>query len=321
MIKALRITSLLVVLAAVGFVVFLAWKGKGGDEAIEKYLLKVGVAAQMQAGKPVKAGNAGQDSPLVRQARAFALRINPPVPKVGPRVSPAGIKPISRRPTPSVAAKFNLVGTSNHLDDESNSWALIDEVGKGLHWVKCGSKVGHLVIEKIGYGIVLIKDNGRSYELAMPQVEKPDYVKSYSGEIPEQEIVRSWSAEDIGKISSETKPGSESSEPAIIADVEAKEADIQENIEWIKKLQQDPESFGMTAAEANELGGLGDILKDLEMDIKRVESDSNQSSSVLDEDKGTSEVSAKEKVNSRSSSSTRREISAELLRRKRANRE
>jgi hypothetical protein len=46
---------------------------------------------------------------------------------------------------------------------------------------------------------------------------------------------------------------------------------VQENIDWIRQIQENPASLGMTAEEAKELGDLGDMLKTLETELKTVE--------------------------------------------------
>jgi len=52
------------------------------------------------------------------------------------------------------------------------SLALIDEPGKGLHWVRQSSKVGHLLIEQVKDGIVVFKDSKGTFEQKAEQ--KPE---------------------------------------------------------------------------------------------------------------------------------------------------
>jgi hypothetical protein len=52
------------------------------------------------------------------------------------------------------------------------SLALIDEPGKGLHWVRQSSKVGHLLIEQIKDGLIVVKDGKGTFELEAEQ--KPE---------------------------------------------------------------------------------------------------------------------------------------------------
>jgi len=281
MVKTLKITTFFIAAVALCFIIFIAAKGIASNKNFEKFLAVPGVAEQLQTGSSAgkKAPDSEQETPLIRQAKAFALRINPPPPPEPVRVEPPPSVE-APRPQATVTAKFKLVGTSYHIGDEKNSWALIDEVGKGWHWVKQGETVGHLVIEGIGDGIVLIRDGSNTYELTAERQGKPDYVKSFSGTVTEK-TVPSWQ----GKASTVTEavstdqnsvPGTENAQPAQPVPEEQPKPptkeEIQGNINWLKQIQENPESLGMTAEEANELGNLGDVLKSLETELKNTES-------------------------------------------------
>jgi hypothetical protein len=269
MIKTLRITSFLAAFIALGFFIFIAARGMAANENVENLLKLPGVAEQFQADS---AGRSSADSeaetPLTKQAKAFALRINPPPPPEP--VRPKSLPNETPRPQVPVTAKFTLIGTSYHFGDETTSLALIDEVGKGLHWVKQGGKVGYLTIEKIGDGKVLINDNGRTYELTADREKTPDLVKSYTGPVIKDEPIVLWDLkEEAAKSESAIPvPGVDNAETSVpqLSPEELRQQ-TQENIEWIKKIQDDPNSLGMTAEEANELGGLGELLTSLENEI------------------------------------------------------
>ncbi len=66
---------------------------------------------------------------------------------------------------PAVTPKFKVLGTSYYKGRPELSLALIDEPGKGLHWVRQSSKVGHLLIEQVKDGIVVFKDGKSTFEL------------------------------------------------------------------------------------------------------------------------------------------------------------
>ncbi|MDD5134775.1 MAG: hypothetical protein PHP01_05135, partial [Phycisphaerae bacterium] len=224
-----------------------------------------GTAEQLRvtyAGK--KTSEKDRQTPLIIQAKEFALRIDPPPPPPPPvRSTPS---PGIRRPQASVSAKFKLVGTSYHIGDEGNSWALIDEVGKGWHWVKLGGVVGHLKIEKIGSGVVLIRDGTSTYELTAERKQKPDYVKSYTGTDPNSSTPGIWhsSGESTNQVFS-----AESTQNQAVPVVTKEQ--VESNIEWLKKLQENPEALGMTAEEAEEIAGFGDMLDSLEAEAMKLE--------------------------------------------------
>jgi hypothetical protein len=298
MVKTLKITTFFIAAVALCFIIFISAKGIASNKDFEKFLAVPGVAEQLQTGSAVKkAPDSEQETPLIRQAKAFALRINPPPPPEPVRVKPPPSVE-APRPQAPVTAKFKLVGTSYHIGDEKNSWALIDEVGKGWHWVKQGETVGHLVIEGISDGIVLIRDGSNTYELTAERREKPNYVKSFSGSVMEKSVP-SWQ----GKASTVTEavptdqnsvPSTENAQPAQPAEPiqpaqpaepvqpaqpvpeeqpkPPTKEEIQGNINWLKQMKENPESAGMTAEEANELGNLGDMLKSFEAEIKTTES-------------------------------------------------
>jgi hypothetical protein len=272
MIKTLRITSFLAAITALGFFVFIAARGMAANENVENLLKLPGVAEQFQAGQKPASGEA--ETPLMKQAKAFALRINPPPPPAPPRPAPSA--PSAPRPQATVSAKFKLIGTSYHFGDEAGSLALIDEVGKGLHWVKQGGKVGHLIIEKIGDGKVLINDNGKTYELLAERQERPDLVKSYSGTIAEDKPIILWDLSEKPAAQAESDVLSDDTVETFVQEQDPEELrrQTQENIEWLRQLQQDPNSLGMTDEEARELSGLGEILKSLESELEQLDANS-----------------------------------------------
>src|SRR4030066_11509 len=157
MIKTLRITSIIAVLLAIVFFVVPAVFGFRGDKQIEQFLNSAGAIEGFSQAKGEKGGDSQREiSPLVKQAEAFALYLNPP-----PKPSPAPSGSVARsepRPMGPVAAKFKLIGTSRHVLQPELSLALIDEPGKGLCWVRQSSKVGYLIIEQIRDGLVVVRD-------------------------------------------------------------------------------------------------------------------------------------------------------------------
>ncbi|MBN1787858.1 MAG: hypothetical protein JW806_05625 [Sedimentisphaerales bacterium] len=277
MVKTLRITTMLIALAALGVIIFIAAKGMAVDKGIETFLSTPGIAEQMQAGSSgVKSTAGDQETPLIRQAKAFALRIDPPPPPaaVARTASTQGRRTAPSPKVNTITAKFKLVGTSYYPGEDGNSWALIDEVGKGWHWVRLGEKVGHLTVERIGDGAVLINDGGKSYELAAERQQKTDYVTSFTGQDVLEKTVHNWQS------GSSAVTQVESSGPAEVLDTQTSSEedsgitaeDLQENLDWLKQLQENPEELGMTDEEAKELEGLGELLQSLETEIKTIES-------------------------------------------------
>lgn len=109
-------------------------------------------------------------SPLVKQAEAFALYLNPPQPPK-PREAPAprsslkqtvsAVRPVKLTP------KFTLIGTSYYRSRPEESMALVSEPGSEPHWVKQGASLGHFVVEKVERGTIVYRDGDRLLEMAL----------------------------------------------------------------------------------------------------------------------------------------------------------
>jgi len=56
--------------------------------------------------------------------------------------------------------------------------ALVDLPGKGMQWVRRGSKVGHSVIDEIEDGSVVVKDAKGTYSITAQRKDKPSLIKS-----------------------------------------------------------------------------------------------------------------------------------------------
>ena len=268
MIKTLRITSVLVALAAIAFVIFIAATGLSADEKIEKLLKTPGLARRLQAGSATsKKERQEQESALVRQAKAFALRINPPA-----AAKTVGTKKTRRtpvRPKVAVSAQFEVVGTSFYPLNPANSWVLINEVGKGWHWVKQGEKVGHLVIEEVADGYVVIDDGGKSYKLTPKRAKGISLLENIPANVEDEKLLQRF-AEAIES-------------PRQVESPEQSKKALEENIEWLKNLRKDGESIGLGDEEVNGLGDLGNMLNMLEKELTLLESNSiDDTNSVTD---------------------------------------
>jgi len=178
MIKTLRITSIIAVVLAAVFFVFPVVFGVRSDEQTEQFLNSAGVIEKFNKTKGQKSPKSeSQVSPLVKQAEAFALYLNPPKPKTVPVTRKTDKPMVTPRPTGPVSAKFKLIGTSYYASHPDLSLALIDEPGKGLRWVRQSSKVGHLIIEKVKDGSVAVRDGKRVFVLIAKRPPKKSLLK------------------------------------------------------------------------------------------------------------------------------------------------
>ncbi len=151
------------------------WFGLSGDEKMEAFLAAPGKAQQLKQQGIQHSSREDQVSPLVLRARDFALRINPPPPPPPPVARSARLTPKEGPPRPAgdVPVQFELMGTGYFPDKPEKSWALVNEVGKGMHWIKSGESIGHIKIEQIKDGSIVIKDGEKSSELVAKREIKP----------------------------------------------------------------------------------------------------------------------------------------------------
>jgi hypothetical protein len=168
MIRTLRITSIIAAILATVLLVLPAVYGVRSDPKIEELLKAPDALDSFAASKgqgPAK--DEGQVSPLVKQAVDFARYLNPPPPP--PSLLPPPIVAAASEPAPTapVSVKFDLVGTSYYASHPELSLALIDEPGKGLHWVRQGESISHLTIEKVSGGSITVRDGQRTSEMTV----------------------------------------------------------------------------------------------------------------------------------------------------------
>lgn len=175
MIRTLRITSVIAVILGVVFFVLLAVFDVHSDEQIEQFLDSAGIMEEFDGARGDRVGNSQQEvSPLVKQAELFALYLDPP-PK--PQMESSAPRTDKPRPPRPVSPKFKLVGTSYYTLHPESSLALIDEPGKGLRWVKQSAEVGHLIIEQIKDGLVVVRDGESTFEMVAERSERKSLVK------------------------------------------------------------------------------------------------------------------------------------------------
>jgi hypothetical protein len=175
MIRTLRITSIIAAILATVLLVLPAVYGVRSDPQIEEFLQTPGAVDKFAAARGQSAA-AGRDesqvSPLVKQAADFARYLNPPPPP--PPTPPPEVAADVPEPAPSapVSVKFDLVGTSYYASHPELSLALIDEPGKGLHWVRQASSIAHLTIEKVSDGSITVRDGQMTSEMTVKVDER-----------------------------------------------------------------------------------------------------------------------------------------------------
>jgi len=193
MIKTLKITSIAAAILAAGCVLFFLLFGLRDNDNIEQFLSSPSAVEKFKdkASETLKP----QDtiSPLIKQAMAFALRIDPPPPPKPPE--PPKPKAIAKQPTAptrpvptpktTVSEKFSLLGTCRYENAPEKSLAMLKTVAEGNKWLRQGEIIGHLTIHEIKDGsIVLYKDGQKNSEIYVPVQETKSLLKSEAGKIP-----------------------------------------------------------------------------------------------------------------------------------------
>lgn len=168
MIKTLRITSVVAAILAGVFFVFPVIYGVRSDERIDEFLKLPSVKEKFEdvADNKAKTGES-RVSPLVEQAEAFALFLNPLKSTIQKAVK--GAKTTNFADRLPVTPKFKVFVTSYCADNPELSLALIDEPGRGRYWVRQSSKVGHLLVEQVKDGLVVVKSSKETFELEIEQ--------------------------------------------------------------------------------------------------------------------------------------------------------
>jgi hypothetical protein len=269
MIKTLHITSIVIGILTVGIIVFGGVLGGHVDEEVEKFLQSPSAMEKFETAKDKRAFRRGvETSPLVKEAKAYALYLNPP-PKPQPKKRLASTKTSKKvkpkRPPAPVSAKFKLIGTAYYPLNPKSSMALIDQPGKGLSWVRQGNKVEHLIFEQIKDGVVVIRDGQKTREMKTPERAEDKAIKKFISSSPKGSIgatrktlrrsppVVSASPEELkaieevfSKVSADLQEGDQPDESAILM--------LDEVLSSISRTR-------MNDNEANDLRVLGETLE------------------------------------------------------------
>ena len=275
MLKTLKITGIIAAALAVVFLVFSAVFGARGSDDIEKFLDSPGAVENFKKshGNNQKKDQ-DQTSPLVKQAQKFALFLDPPVaPKRTAPVRTTGAPATLARPK-AVSAKFKLIGTSFYPTNPEMSLALIDEPGKGFRWVRESGKVGHLIIQQIKDGLVVVKDDQRTFEMTPQRQPKKSLIRNPL--LPSSKTPTNLPTPPQRHRSSlKTKPSADDITNELYGTDKIEAMTPQEQAELAKKIFAELEALAIDPAidsnEAQRLASLGENLENLAQDPNRTE--------------------------------------------------
>ena len=289
MIKTLRITSIVAAILAGVFFVFPVFYGVRSDERIDGFLEQPSIREKFEDVADNKAKVVdSRVSPLVEQAEAFAMYLNPQKAAVEKTsIEPKTTSISNKLP---VTPKFKVFATSYCVGSPDLSLALIDEPGKGRYWVRQSSKIGHLLIEEVKDGLVVVKGGQETFEL---EIEKMPETRSLTGTSPASSLKGGESSSTfLSPVSGRAATGVK--RPINIPQKMQKSGDdekMDQLVDKLKDLQKDSaadktnsglsneeraarieeliakfKSTRVSAEEAKKLGNIGEELKDIQKD-------------------------------------------------------
>jgi hypothetical protein len=287
MIKILRITGVFAAISAIvvfGFFAFDLVFGIQANENIQRLMDTPDVRGRFENAADNKTKrNDDRISPLVQQAEAFALFLNPPKEKYPKTPFKPGMT--GKSISPKVNPKFTVVATSFCKDNPESSLVLIDEPGKGRHWVRQSEKVGYLIIEQIKDGFIVVKNNEETYELTIAEKTGMSISKEISPNSTKMKaktdskstsFTSNRIAMSTNKSTNRNVEDEEKLEELVdmLKDIQMDlETDVNESgmsdedkTEKMEKLVSNFKSSRIGPEEAKKLGNLGEILQDVQQD-------------------------------------------------------
>lgn len=104
-------------------------------------------------------------SPLVEQATAYALYLDPPKPTVPKAPQQPGVNAQTVFVPPAATPKFCLLATTYYRSSPEKSLALVSEPGKGDHWIRQSERLGHFTVERVEKGAIFYRDGNQLREM------------------------------------------------------------------------------------------------------------------------------------------------------------
>jgi hypothetical protein len=170
MIRILQAVSVSALISAAILFVLCAANWLQGAPGIEQFE-KLTIAEKFrQADSSSRKSSQKTIAPLVRQAEAFALYLNPPQPPKHRQVRASISNAEQKKPVlklPKTTPKFTLLATSYYRARPDESLALVSEPGGKPRWVEQGTHLGHFVIEKIKSGTIVYREGDRLGQMAV----------------------------------------------------------------------------------------------------------------------------------------------------------
>ncbi len=169
MLKAFKISSYVILAVSIVLAAHIGISSFFSDSSVKNLLEAPGAYERCKEKANLSHSDmtAGQN-PLVKQAKEFANRINPPEEvkkdKKASKKITQNRKPVKKT---NLYKKFKLLGTAVNTSNPQKSMALIDLPGTGQKWVFQGETVNRVVIEGIYEDKIAIKEGSATKELIL----------------------------------------------------------------------------------------------------------------------------------------------------------
>lgn len=273
MIKTLKIATFLVGALTLGGFAIVIFFSLQPNTTVQEFLSTKGEVEKFIASSTAPKANESPDSPLVTQAEAFALRLDPPPPPAPIEPEPSVINPeITRQAPPSTA--FTLAGTviSNN---PQYSLALLDTTAKGMRWYRQNDKIGRQTIEQILSDRIVVSDGEKKYEMMVPPKQKISLLKGDPNNPYTNTKVNPYGASPLSG-QENTEPAAPAVSAPVVETPKMTAEMVKENIDFLTQLANDPNSMGMSKEEAAQLGDMSELVEQLKKEAAEINSEANQ---------------------------------------------
>lgn len=188
MLQTLKIARVIAAVFTVGFIVYLAITAFKPDKDIQSFLDKPSTIDKMKKLKLQINPNKDKESTLVTEAKALANRIDPPPPPIPPKPQVKDQpkvaekpKPVINRPPPPTPVKtknFQVLATCKYETAPEKSLALLKIVSEGNKWFRQGETIGHLTIQEVKDGSIVVYQGDQFHEEISVLPDKGNNTKS-----------------------------------------------------------------------------------------------------------------------------------------------
>ncbi len=269
---------------AIAGVVYLALQP---DRDVQEFLsTKSQIEAFVETARQQQKKDESPNSPLVEQAKQFTLRIDPPPPPAPKGETPefaSSQQQIVKAPPPS--ARFTLEGTVVSSNPKF-SMAFLNTTSKGHRWYRQSEKIGYITIEEIYQDKIVVNDGEKTYEMEVPNRQKISLLRGdpnnpytsyrvnpYKSKTNDQPVryEPATALENFPANNRPQRPVNTTTASNYPQSPQLSEDKLKENLDFLQKLANDPESMGLTKEEAAQLGDMSDLMNELEKDMKQAQ--------------------------------------------------